>query len=61
MYRYAKYLDVPIDMKIEALMYDLARDILVAPWLQKSPKTKIIHGISGIPTQYLVPKEKLHY
>lgn len=29
----------------------------VAPWLQKSSKHQIIHGIFGIPTQYLVPKE----
>lgn len=33
----------------------------VAPWLQKSPKTKIIHGITGIPTQHIVPKEKQGY
>ena len=33
----------------------------VALWLQNSPKPQIIHGISGIPTQYLVPKEKQPY
>ena len=36
-------------------------DILVVPWLQNSPKPKIIHGISGITTQHLVPKEKSHH
>ena len=33
----------------------------VALWLQNSPKPQIIHGILGIPTQYLVPKEKQPY
>lgn len=33
----------------------------VASWLQKSPKTKIIHGIIGNSTQHIVPKEKLDY
>ena len=32
--------------------------ITVALWLQNSPKTQIIHGISGITTQHLVQKEK---
>lgn len=35
--------------------------IPVAPWLQISQKPQIIHGISGIPTQYLVQKEKQPY
>jgi len=35
--------------------------IPVAPWLQKSPKTKIIHGIIGISIQDIVPKEKQDY
>lgn len=35
--------------------------IPVAPWLQKFPKTKIIHGIIGIPIQDIVPKEKQGY
>ena len=35
--------------------------IPVAPWLQKSSKTQIIHGILGITTQHLVPKEKWAY
>ena len=34
---------------------------MVAPWLQNSSKPQIIHGISGIPTQYLVLKEKQPY
>ena len=36
-------------------------EIAVAPWLQKSSKTKIIHGIIGIPIQHIVPKEKIDY
>jgi len=34
---------------------------LVAPWLQKSSKTQIIHGIIGIAIQYIVSKENLSY
>ena len=33
----------------------------VAPWLQKSSKTQIIHGIIGISIQHIVPKEKQDY
>lgn len=35
--------------------------VAVAPWLQKSSKKQIIHGIIGIPIQDIVPKEKQGY
>lgn len=34
---------------------------MVAPWLQKNSKTKIIHGIIGIPIQHIVPKGNPSY
>lgn len=33
----------------------------VAPWLQKSSKNQIIHGIIGITVQHIVPKENLSH
>jgi len=57
----------PCGCKIDTIIYPppsmwyIKWGITVAPWLQKSPKPKIIHRISGITTQHLVPKEKPHH
>ena len=42
-------------------MWYIKWGITVAPWLQKSSKNQIIHGIIEITAQHIVPKENLSH